>query len=535
MPVTLAGFVESLTQSGLMSAEELHAFVAALPPERRPVTAPDLARELYRAKRLTKYQAQAVYQGKTRILVLGNYVVLDRLGRGGMALVFKAQHRRMQRIVALKVLPPEMIESDEAIQRFQQEVKAVARLSHPNIVTAYDADEANGIHFLVMECVDGDNLLTLVREYGPLSVPKAIACVLQAARGLEYAHQEGIIHRDIKPSNLLLDKRGTIKILDMGLARIKETVTSSDDVEFVQSGYVIGSVDYMSPEQTCDMKATDQRSDVYSLGCTLFYLLSGRTMYRGDTFVQKVIAHREHAIPPLREVRKDLPDGLEAVFRKMVAKKPKDRQQSMTEVIGDLQGFVTPASLKGPGPFVALAANDDSRGLSAEWTGEGSGPVPIPSLDDLLLDEPPPPVEPRPSAYTAGLRSRGRRRRMATALAMAGVAMVTWLIFGVLLRPRTREGMLVLELTPPACTIKVLDGYGRVELTRTAGNDVVSILVEPGRHRLEIHKAGYATYAQDFAIDSGARLKIRAALELEGLSGRPSEPAGKAGSRPGDS
>lgn len=514
MAVTLASFVDSLIQSGLMTAEEVRAFMAALPPGAKPVTAADLARELYRAGRLTKYQCQAVYQGKTRILVLGNYVVLDRLGRGGMALVFKAQHRRMQRIVALKVLPPEMIDSEEAVQRFQQEVKAVARLSHPNIVTAYDADEANGIHFLVTECVEGENLLTLVREYGPFPPGKAIACILQAARGLEYAHQQGIIHRDIKPSNLLLDKRGTIKILDMGLARVRQPMTMGEDVEFVQDGYVVGSVDYMSPEQTVDMKATDHRSDIYSLGCTLFYLLAGRTMYRGETFVHRVLAHREHPIPSLRQVRADIPEGLDAVFRKMVAKKPKDRHQSMTEVIGDLQGLVTPASLKGPGPYVAPKANEDARDLPAEWVDGTSALTPIPSLDELLDEPIPQQVEPRSSPLTWHFRSRQRRRWLVTGLAMAGVALVTWLLFGVILRPRFREGVLVLEITPPGCTVKIYDAYQRLEQTRTARNDQLSILVEPGQHRLEIQKAGYSTFAQDFFIDSGATFRLRVALQL---------------------
>lgn len=514
MATSLASFVDSLTQSGLMTAEEVRSFMAALPPGRRPATAADLACELYHAGRLTKYQCQALYQGKTRILVLGNYVVLDRLGRGGMALVFKAQHRRMQRIVALKVLPPEMIDSEEAVQRFQQEVKAVARLSHPNIVTAYDADEANGIHFLVMECVEGENLLTLVREYGPFPPGKAIACILQAARGLEYAHQQGIIHRDIKPSNLLLDKRGTIKILDMGLARVRQPMAAGEEGEFVQAGYVLGSVDYMSPEQTIDMKATDHRSDIYSLGCTLFYLLAGRTMYRGDTFVQRVLAHREQPIPSLRQVRPDIPEGLEAVFRKMVAKKPKDRHQSMTEVIGDLQGLVTPASLKGPGPYVALKANEDARELPSEWVEEGSGPTPIPSLDELLLDEPiPQPIERSTPPLAWGLRSR-KRRRLVTGLAMAAVALGTWLVFGVILRPRFREGLLVLEITPPGCTVKIYDAYDRLEQTRTTRNDRVSILVEPGQHRLEIQKAGYSTFAQDFFVDSGKTFRLRVAMQL---------------------
>lgn len=517
MAISLAEFADSLIACGLMSADELRQFFFALPQDRRPGTAADLAKELFRAQKLTKYQAQSLYQGKTRILVLGNYVVLDRLGRGGMAQVFKAQHRRMQRIVALKVLPPEMIDSEDSIHRFQQEVKAVARLSHPNIVTAYDADEANGVHFLVMECVEGDNLLTLVREYGPLSVPKAVACVLQAARGLDYAHNEGIIHRDIKPSNLLLDRRGTIKILDLGLASIREPIPGGDDgrVEFVQAGYVLGSVDYMSPEQSCDMKSTDQRSDIYSLGCTLHFLLTGRSMYRGDTYAQKVLAHREGPIPSLREHRRDLPEGLEAVYRKMVAKKPKERQQSMAEVVADLQGFTSTAQLKGPGPLVRLSAGDDAAG-TLDWLEEASDAARMPTLDELLVDEPSQPIEPLPSAYASFLRGRVRRRRLTTLAAMAGVALVTWLLFGVLLRPRTREGLVVLEVVPSGCTVRVLDAAEREEVVRTSDMDVVSLLVEPGQKKIQVKKDGYRPFSETISVEPNARVRIKAELKPSG-------------------
>jgi hypothetical protein len=302
----------------------------------------------------------------------------------------------------------------------------------------------------------------------------------------------------------------------MGLARVKETVAADrSDVELVQQGYVLGSVDYMSPEQTYDMASTDQRSDVYSLGATLYFLLTGRAMYRGESFVQKVLAHREQPPPALRDARKDVPDGLEAVFRKMVAKKQKDRHQSMAEVIGDLQGFVTPSGLKGPGPFVALSAQDDSRGVP-DWLEETAGPAPMPSLDDLLLDEPVQGVEPLSSSFSWGVRLKARRRRLAALALVLVTAASTWLVFGVLLRPRTREGMLVIEISPPGCTVKVLDGYGRVELMRAADRDPVSLLVEPGRHHLQIEKAGYAEFSQEFSIDSGAKLKISAGLQPGG-------------------
>ena len=200
---------------GLMTVEECDAYIAG--HAAKPATAEELANELYREGKLTKFQAQAIYQDKTRGLVVGNYVVLDRLGKGGMGQVYKAQHRKMKRVVALKVLPSASTQSSESVKRFQREVEAAAKLSHPNIVTAYDADEARGIHFLVMEYVDGCDLSSLVKTHGPLSVATAVDYIVQAARGLEYAHGKGVIHRDIKPHNLLFDKQKTVKVLDMGL------------------------------------------------------------------------------------------------------------------------------------------------------------------------------------------------------------------------------------------------------------------------------------------------------------------------------
>src|SRR5262249_38422027 len=170
---------------------------------------------------LTKFQAEQVWQGKGKSLVLGNYVLLEKIGQGGMGAVYKAEHRRMKRIVAIKMLPPNLLQNPAAVARFQREVEAAARLRHPHIVAADDADEANGVHFLVMEDGDGRDLSALVKRNGPFPVAQAVHCILQAARGLEFAHKKGIVHRDIKPANLLLDSEGVVKILDMGLARME--------------------------------------------------------------------------------------------------------------------------------------------------------------------------------------------------------------------------------------------------------------------------------------------------------------------------
>jgi formylglycine-generating enzyme required for sulfatase activity len=335
--VDLEQFVQHLTESGLLSAAEVSSLQEHLPPDRRPRDAEGLAHELIQAQRLTRYQAQAVYQGKTKGLVFGEYRVLDKLGQGGMGVVLKAEHRRMQRVVAVKMLSAATMKSPQAIERFYREVKAAARLEHPNIVTAYDAGEHEGVHYLVIQFIDGQDLGAIVKQRGPLPLAQAIDCILQAARGLQYAHEQGIIHRDIKPANLLVDARGTVKILDMGLARIAGLAEDGDGDRLTQSGQVIGTCDYMAPEQAMDTRRADARADVYSLGCTLYRLLTGEMLYPGDTLMNVFLAHQQAPIPSLTARRADVPPPLDAVFQKMVAKRPEDRYPSMTDVIAALQ------------------------------------------------------------------------------------------------------------------------------------------------------------------------------------------------------
>jgi serine/threonine protein kinase/Leucine-rich repeat (LRR) protein len=332
MPVPLEQFVKHLEDSGLLAGDTLGDF---LPPKASPRDAEDLARELVRHKKLTKFQAEELYRGKGKSLTLGNYVLMEKIGAGGMGQVFKAEHRRMHRMVAIKLLPAAMTKDQAAIARFEREVTAAARLRHPNIVAADDADQANGVHFLVMELVDGSDLSALVKKNGPLPVDKAVNYVLQAAKGLEFAHAEGIVHRDIKPANLLLDKKGTVKILDMGLARIHG---DGGQAELTSTGAVMGTVDYMAPEQALNTKTADARADIYALGCSLYYLLTGKATYDGDTLMAKLLAHRDLPIPDLRAACPQASDRLEAIFKTMVAKKTADRYQTMTAVIADLEG-----------------------------------------------------------------------------------------------------------------------------------------------------------------------------------------------------
>ncbi|MBC7815755.1 MAG: serine/threonine protein kinase, partial [Planctomycetaceae bacterium] len=193
MPLTVEQFTQRLTSSGVMSDDELRDWIAAAPIEKRPNDGEALARELVKQKKLTKFQAEQIYAGKEKSLTLGNYLLLDKLGQGGMGMVLKARHKRMARVVALKVMSPAAVKSADAVKRFHREVQTAAKLTHPNIVTAFDADEAKGTHFLVMEYVEGDDLSQLVKKHGPLSVEQAIECIIQAARGLTHAHAEGVI------------------------------------------------------------------------------------------------------------------------------------------------------------------------------------------------------------------------------------------------------------------------------------------------------------------------------------------------------
>jgi serine/threonine-protein kinase len=340
MAITIEQFIERLTDSGLMSAQEIDSFHKQSPPEKRPKDAQQLAQALVRQGKLTKYQAQAVYQGQTKGLVFGEYVVLDKLGEGGMGVVLKARHRRMKRLVAVKMIATKELGSPDAVKRFYREVEAAAKLNHSNIVQAHDASEHEGVHYLVMEYVEGKDLAAIVKERGPLPIAQAVDYVVQAARGLQYAHEQGIVHRDIKPSNLLLDKNGMVKILDMGLALVAGLAEDSERDRLTSSGQLMGTCDYMAPEQALDTHRADARADIYALGCTLFRLVTGHVPYQGATMMHVLMAHRESPIPSLCKERPDVPPPVDAAYQKMVAKEPLERYQTMNEVIAALESCV---------------------------------------------------------------------------------------------------------------------------------------------------------------------------------------------------
>ncbi|WP_439627052.1 protein kinase domain-containing protein [Gemmata sp.] len=292
------------------------------------------------------------------------YEVIRELGAGGMGVVYKAEHRIMGRPVALKVMAPHLTAKPGAVERFRKEVRAAAQINHPNIVTAHDADEAGGLHFLVMEFVEGVSLDRFVAKKGPATVQLAAAFTRQAALGLQHAHEKGMVHRDIKPQNMMVTRKGQVKVMDFGLARFVHTDDGDGAAASTAPGgrlpfgagrpvadpltnpnLLMGTPDYLSPEQAKNSHAVDSRSDIYSLGCTLFFLLVGKPPFAAaPSLIDKLLAHTEQPPPDVRELRPDVPEGLAAVLDKMLAKKPGDRFDTAGDAAVALQPFVRAAA-----------------------------------------------------------------------------------------------------------------------------------------------------------------------------------------------
>jgi serine/threonine-protein kinase len=290
-----------------------------------------LACELIERGWLTPFQASQVYQGRAQDLLLGSYVLLERLGEGGMGAVFKARNRKFDRVVAIKLIRKERLNNTDSIRRFQREIRAAALLRHPNIVHALDADEAGGNHLLIMEYVEGIDLARLVKDKGPLSIPLAREYARQTALALAHAHDKGMVHRDIKPSNLLVTREGQIKLLDLGLVRWQTGADGDSFNTMTDSGVVIGTPDYLAPEQARRSHDVDIRADLYSLGCTLYFLLTGCPPFPGGTLGEKIAHHLMEEPQPVEQLRPDVPPYLAAVVRKLMAKKPEQRYQNPAE------------------------------------------------------------------------------------------------------------------------------------------------------------------------------------------------------------
>ncbi len=334
-------FVDLVKKSGLVDDERLNQALSSVDPSVKDSGI--IASMLTKAGLLTEWHSEKLLQGRHKGFYLGKYKLLNHIGTGGMGAVYLAEHQVMRHRVAIKLLPHHMAGHSAYLERFHQEARASAQLNHPNMVRAYDVDHDGNIHYLVMEYVDGTDLQAVVSRSGPLPYTTAADYIRQAAEGLSYAHHAGLIHRDVKPANLLVDKTGVVKILDMGLARFSDESQGSLTREYDQK--MIGTVDYLAPEQAIDSHTVDARADIYSLGCTLYFLLTGDAPFPQGTIPQRLLQHQTHEPAPISQVRPDAPPALVGICRKMMAKKAEDRYQSADEVAQALADWLAGRSV----------------------------------------------------------------------------------------------------------------------------------------------------------------------------------------------
>jgi serine/threonine-protein kinase len=429
-PDTLVSGLRSLP---LLSAGQLDEVLKSLQPRFSDSRA--LAKELLKRGWLTPYQVNLLLQGRGQELLLGPYVVLERLGSGGGGQVFKARHPLMQRIAAVKVIRKDLLTDSDVVNRFQREILSISQLTHPNIVQAYDAGAIGPGFYLAMEYVEGIDLARLVQRDGPLPVEIACEYAHQAALGLQHISERGLVHRDIKPSNLFLarvagEHRGTepgslhaplatpvVKILDLGLARVERPV--GEVAALTDSGAVMmGTLDFMAPEQAVNSHEVDARADIYSLGCTLFFLLTGKAPYSGGTMAQTLLRHQQAAIPNLGQFRGEAPPRLTDILHRMMAKQPEDRFPTSTAVAEALAPFTRPDSAGALVPFQAPVGRLVPRAEAI-----------TPGPQVIVIDPRPIPVRKRIlPALDAGRRGvawlRCRPR-----LALAGLAALVMLFF----------------------------------------------------------------------------------------------------------
>ncbi len=428
---------------------------------------------------------------------LGRFELRGVLGQGGFGTVYLAFDPVLERDVALKV-PKLSSEQGRRVARFLREAKAAARLNHSNIAAVHEAGEEDGNPYFVMEYVSGIDLGTLVRRQGPLPVDVALDYVIQAARGLEHAHRHGTIHRDVKPSNLMLDREGTVKVLDMGLARVAPTERAEQESNdsLTHSGQIMGTVDYMAPEQAEDARSADGRADIYSLGCTLWTLLTGCALYNRESLVGRLMAHRQSAIPSLTDYCPAVTESLDTAFRRMVAKNPEERYTTMSQVIASLE---------------KCRAGDDSEVTATSHDVEESSTAPQSAF---------PVIEPPRSTRTM---LRSTRRVQDVQRLVVGVGLIGLLVAGialaVVLRLRTPEGTLVVELNQPDAQVEI-DGK-KFKITTPGEREPIEFQVEEGQHTLRVTKGGFVSHTESFAVTRLGKTTVRVELQPAGGSEPP--------------
>jgi serine/threonine protein kinase len=328
---------------------------------------------------ITEWHANKLSDGKHKGFFLGKYKLLGHIGSGGMSSVYLAEHVHMHRRVAIKVLPQNRVNDSSYLPRFYREARAAAALDHANIVRAYDVDNDENLHYLVMEFVQGEDLQQLVKKNGPLPYEEAADYIRQAAMGLDHAHQKGLIHRDIKPANLLVDTSGVVKVLDMGLARFSDD-NNLASLTVAHEENVLGTADYLAPEQAINSHNVDSRVDLYSLGCTLYFVLTGHPPFPEGTLAERLMKHQNVTPTSIYDERPDAPYELVDICERMMAKTPDARYQKATEVVGALTDFLDrfrrgDTGVPGIGNVSIKTSGPKSGGLKPAPTSGGLAPM----------------------------------------------------------------------------------------------------------------------------------------------------------------
>jgi len=383
---TIAAFLDVVRKSGLIDDARLEEAVAAWPDHAAALPG-ELVQVLIDQNLLTPWQADQLRKGRHKGFMLGKYRLLKLLGAGGMSSVYLAENTTLRGKVAIKVLPRKFTDQTSYLARFEREAQIAWRLSHPNIVRAFDLEQAGNIHYIPMEYVDGIDLHAKVKQDGPLSVEQAVDYVRQAALGLQHAHEEGLVHRDIKPANLILEKKGSerkevVKILDLGLASAKSDEGSLTEEH---NEKVLGTADYLAPEQAKNSHGADARSDIYALGCTLYYLLVAAPPFPSGTLSERIRAHTQTPPPNLLEKRPDVPPAIADLYFRMMAKNPQARPQSAVEIAEQLAAWLktTPSGADPARPALprrslprrSLGPGSGTAGAGSERPQSGTSPI----------------------------------------------------------------------------------------------------------------------------------------------------------------